>query len=128
MPVDYEIDPGKRLIRTRCRGVVTFDEVLAHFQALSRDGQLPGSPDVLLDLTELSTHPDRDQVRSVALEVGRLLPEVEWGRCVIVARDDLTFGIGRMFGMLSEPYFSDVLVVRSHDEAEKWLASGPPTR
>lgn len=123
MPVEYEIDAERPLIRTRCHGAVNFEEVVEHFRVLQEDPRLPDRVDVLLDFSDLTSHPDRDQTRSVALEVRRLLPTVEWGRCAIVAVDDLSFGIGRMFGMLCEPYFADAMVFRSHGEAETWLSS-----
>lgn len=126
MPVDYEIDPARCLIRTRCHGEVRFDQITSHFRTLADDPKLPSEPDVLLDFSDLTTYPDRDHVRSAALEVRGLLPKVTWGRCAIAAPEDVTFGIARMFEMISEPYFSVVMVFRSHDEAETWLASPRP--
>jgi len=62
MPIDYQIDPGRHLIRTRCIGSLTFDEVVAHFRALEADPRIPDPLDVLLDFSELTNFPDHDQV------------------------------------------------------------------
>jgi hypothetical protein len=121
MPVDYQIDASERLIRTRCTGAVSLAEVVAHFRALEADPLLPDQLDVLLDFSELTTFPDSDQVRSVALEVRHLLSKVSWNNCAIVAPRDLAFGIGRMFEMISEPYFHATMVFRRLPEAEQWL-------
>lgn len=129
MPVDYTIDASKGRIHTRCHGAVQFEEILEHFRSLAADEHLPDALDVMLDFRGLTANPDRDQVRSVALEVRRLLPTVEWKRCAVVAPEDLSFGIGRMFEMLSEPYFVSTMVFRSESEAEAWLdAPGLPAR
>src|SRR5262245_279296 len=124
MPVEYEIDANRRLIRTRCIGPVTIAEVIAHFHTLKADPRLPGQPDVLLDFSRLTAFPDRDQIRSVAREVRDLAPKISWRNCAIVAPEDLAFGIGRMFEMTSEPSFRATMVFRSLADAEVWLQRG----
>jgi len=128
MPVDYEIDASRRLIRTRCTGPVTIAEVIAHFRTLEADPRVPVQPDVLLDFSELTAFPDRNQIQSVALAVRDLAPAISWHNCAIVAPRDLAFGIGRMFEMISEPSFRATMVFRRLDDAELWLrrtARGP---
>ena len=123
MPIEYEIDQSRRLIRTTCRGVVRFEDVVAHFRKLREDPDLPEGPDVLLDFTDLETFPDSEHIRSVALEVGSLLPAIQWRNAAVAAPADLAFGIGRMFEMATETYFRAIMVFRERDEAEAWLAS-----
>jgi hypothetical protein len=125
MPVEYEIDPDRRRIRTRCVGPVALSDVLAHLRVLAVDPALPKQPDVLLDFSELTTFPDRHEVQSVALQIGHLAPTIEWQRCAIVAPQDLAFGIGRMFEMLSEPSFRATMVFRKREDAEQWLDRAP---
>ena len=124
MPVEYEIDASRRLIRTRCIGPVTIAEVVAHFDALEADPRVPVQPDVLLDFSELTRFPDRDQIRSAALQVRTLAPKISWRNCAIVAPEDLAFGIGRMFEMTSEPWFRATMVFRRLADAELWLQRG----
>jgi hypothetical protein len=121
MPVDYQIDAGRRLIRTRCIGPLGFEEVIAHFRQLAADPLVPEEPDVLLDFSELTTFPDRDQVYSVAREVRELRPRISWRNLAIVAPRDLAFGIARMFEMISEPSFRATRVFRSLADAERWI-------
>jgi hypothetical protein len=124
VPIEYEIDQTRRLIRTTCRGEVRFPDVIAHFRTLRDHPALPESPDVLLDFTELETFPDSEHLRSVALEVGSLMPTLKWRNCALVAPADLAFGIGRMFEMATESYFHAIVVFRKREEAEAWLAKG----
>ena len=37
MPVTYTIDVNERIIRTKCTGDVTFQEVIDHFHVLGQD-------------------------------------------------------------------------------------------
>lgn len=124
MPIEYEIDQSRRLIRTTCRGEVRFADVIAHFRTLRDHPDLPRNPDVLLDFSELETFPDSEHIRSVALEVGSLLPAIQWRNGALVAPADLAFGIGRMFEMATEKYFRAIMVFRKREEAEAWLEKG----
>jgi len=121
MPVHYQIDPGRHLIRTRCVGSLTLDEVVAHLRALEADPRIPDPLDVLLDFSELSNFPDHDQVHSVAREVQQLRPNIAWRNLAIVAPRDLAFGIARMFEMISEPSFRATMVFRARADAERWI-------
>jgi len=123
MGIDYQIDAGRSLIHTRCVGEVTPAEVTAHFRTLAADPGVGGALDVLLDFRDLTTFPSSDQVQSIAYEIRNLLPKITWRHCAVVAPRDVTFGIGRMFEMLSEQYFRATMVFRQLAEAERWLAS-----
>jgi hypothetical protein len=126
MPVEYEIDARRQLIRTRCIGLVTPAEVLAHLRALEADPRLPDPLDVLLDFSRLTTFPDHAQVHSVAREVRALRAKIPWRNLAIVAPGDLAFGIARMFEMISEPSFRATMVFRALPDAERWIEKPAP--
>lgn len=121
MPVTYQIDRARGVIQTRCLGATTFDEVLDHFRALHTDPEVPECSSVLLDLSEVTTVPDRDQLRAIAGEVKGLRDRVRWGALSIVAPSDLLFGMSRIFGIFSESHFAHTGVFRTRAEAERWL-------
>ncbi len=123
MPVSYQIDRELALIRTRCRGDVGFAEVVDHFRELESDASLPARLDVLLDLTEMQSVPETDQLQSVAREVAHLQEKLEWGACAIVAKSDLLFGMSRVFHAFAEVHFARSSVFRDLEAAERWLAS-----
>jgi hypothetical protein len=125
VPVTYEIDPGSRLIRTRCAGDVRVAEILEHFAALLADSALPERPDVLLDLSQTTSNPDSGQIHAVAEEVKVLREKLRWGAIAIVAQRDLLFGMSRVFEVFAQPAFREIRVFRDHAEAEAWLASRP---
>jgi hypothetical protein len=128
MPVIYEIDSRQRLIRTRCVGSVTLQEVLDHFDALQRDPGCPEHLDVILDLSGQVTLPEADQLRVVAARIAEVR-EISFGRLAVVADRDSMFGMARMFEVFAEANFSASKVFRTPDEAERWLAEeGERTR
>jgi hypothetical protein len=123
MPVTYQIDQANGIIRTKCTGAVTIEEVLNHFRELERDPKCPERLDVLLDLSEQTSVPNQRNVQDVAFEIARVRGRIQFGICAIVASTDALFGMLRMFEVLAEEFFDKSHVFRSISEAEAWLAS-----
>ena len=121
MPVSYQIDQSQGVIRTKCFGNVTFDEVINHFEILVRDPRCPNHLDVLLDLSETTSMPKTNQLKEVSSEIGRIRKSVRFDACAIVAGRDALFGMARMFEVFAEEHFRATRVLRTLDEAEKWL-------
>jgi hypothetical protein len=122
MPVTYQIDPTRALIRTRCAEVVTLKEVLEHFFALTNDPACPAPLDVLLDLTQLTTIPDSGQIRVAAGEVGRVRSRVQFVHCAIVANREAVVSVGLIFKTFAKQHFQEATVFSAVEEAEAWLA------
>ena len=127
MPVKYQIDKANRIIRTRCTGEVTIEEVVDHFRELERDPDLPDRADVLLDLSQETSVPEKANLQEIANEIRRIRSRVQFVTCAIVACTDALFGMLRMLEVFAEQYFHESRVSRSVDEAEIWLASRHPT-
>jgi hypothetical protein len=122
MPVIYQIDTASAIIRTRCIGAVTLEEVLGHFRDLAKDPGCPKRLDVLLDLSEQTSLPESEEIRIVAYEVSRVRERVEFGTCAVVVCSDALYGMLRMFQVFTEALFGETWVFRSLVEAETWLA------
>jgi len=121
MPVAYEIDHARGLIRTRCIGNVTLEEVLGHFPTLAQDPGCPARLDVLLDLSEMTAMPEPYQLREISDEIGRVSDRVRFGACAIVAPSNVLYGLLRMFEVFAEKQFRTTRVFREIGEAESWL-------
>ena len=124
MPVIYQIDGDERLIRTRCIGDVTFAEVVDHFHALQGDPDCAGAIDVLLDLSEASSIPTPNQLRSIDVEI-QGMSKIQFGACAVVATREVLYGMSRMFETVAAERFRSMHVFRGVVEAEDWLRSGP---
>jgi len=121
MPITYEIDKARGVIRTRCVGHVVFAEVAEHFRTLFLDPACPERLDVLLDLSEMTSVPGVEQLKAVPGEIGRIRDRVRFEACAIVATSDLLFGLTRMFEVFAEEQFRTTCVFRDASEAEAWL-------
>lgn len=118
MPVLYEIDVTRRLVRTTCAGSVTFQQVMAHFAALERDPRRVGVMDVVLDIRTITTTPETSQLRQVAERISPERSTLKYGRLVIVAFTPEAIGIGRLFAQFARDRFASTIVVSTLKEAE----------
>src|SRR5690348_5016000 len=123
VPVSYTIDASTRLIRTRCYGEVTLQEVVEHFRKLREDPNLPDYLDVYLDLLQMTSIPTAEEIHEASAGPNLLRGIVIFGCCVVVADRDALFGMARMWEMLVEQSFSAIKVFRSTPAAEEWLAT-----
>lgn len=125
MPVLYEIDVPRRLVRTTCAGSVTFEQVMAHFEALERDPRRTGPMDVVLDIRTITTTPETSQLRQVAERMSPERSTLKYGRLVIVAFTPEAIGIGRLFAQFARDRFVSATVVSTLAEAERSLRTVP---
>lgn len=121
MPVLYEIDVDRHLVRTTCAGAVTFEQVMAHFAALERDPRRTGPMDIVLDIRTITTTPETSQLRRVAERMSPEQSTLKYGRLVVVAFTPEAIGIGRLFAEFARGRFASTTVVSSLEEAERSL-------
>jgi len=123
VPISYQIDAEKNLIRTTAVGQLTLEEVVDHFRTLAEDAQRPEGPDVFLDLSEVTSAPDARQLSIVVGEMKRIGAKLRFGACAILASRDALFGMMRMFEALAEEFFRETRTFRDETEALVWLVS-----
>jgi hypothetical protein len=121
MPVEYEIDPERNRIATRCLGDTTLTEVLEHFDLLERDGNRPPHLDVLLDLTLQTSLPTTHQIMAAAHRIGMAKWTIDFRACAIVVHRDALFGMLRMFEVFAHQHFDRLRVFRDVNQARAWL-------
>jgi hypothetical protein len=123
VPIYYRIDPERRRIWTTCTGNVTPKEISQHFQDLARDPNRPDRLNVLLDLTEMTSLPETNQLKSVSNDLKRHQRNMQFRACAIVAPRNVLFGMMRMFQVLAQNSFTTSQVFRTTEDAEAWLAA-----
>lgn len=121
MPVTYQLNRGDEIIETRCTGLVTLGEVMAHFEELGSLPSLPKRLDVFLDLETMTNLPESEQLEDVARAIEHLKSKLDWGSCAILAKRDALFGMIRIFEVFTDGLFARTRVFRDRGEALHWL-------
>jgi len=122
MPITYDIDSARALVRTTLTGFVTFTEVMDHFSALESDPRRSGTMNVLLDIRGLTSVPETGQLRRAANRIHPDRSPLQYGVCAIVATDPASVGTGKLFAVFARERFRASTIVATLDAAEAWLA------
>jgi hypothetical protein len=126
MPIHSVRDDRRRRVTVTFREEVAAPEV-ARF--IASEGPLPGDDrpyDILVDLRLAQVGVDTSaQAQTLAALASRSHPGRRRGRIALVAADDATFGIARMYVAYREKSGITLEVFRQIEDADAWLAAGP---
>jgi len=122
MPAEYQIDRAKGIVFSRAHGVTTAADYTAHGQRLRADPDFRPDHRQLWDLSGIT----KSNVAFDELsEMARIDIFAPTARRAVLARNDVSFGLARMFQMLRETKGeTGIRVFRDRDEAMRWLDGG----
>jgi hypothetical protein len=125
MPIDYEVDHERRLVRVTASGVITPEVLFGYQKAVWSDPAVTGY-DELVDMggVEHVEAPSPSNVSALAGFSARMDARTTPTKLAIVAADDLLFGLGRMYQAYREMKpgsNKEVGVFRSMPDALAWL-------
>ena len=125
MPVDYQIDKQNAVVLTTARGVLTADDIMAFRRRL--DANPDFSPDMkqlieLLGITEVNV------TKSEWCALAKTDPFMPGALRALVGDQDITYGILRMYEMMTDRPGISVHVFRDMEAAREWLGIGVPPR
>lgn len=119
MPVSIEVDDARGRIEVSVRGPVSFHEAAAALAYRQQHDCL--RHEMCVDCLELAPVPTSDEVRALADQRRRLYHPDGVGPTVIVAANDLVYGMLRMYEILADQGTA-LHIARSRADAEAWLA------
>ena len=132
MSVDYQVDHDRRLVRVRLAGVITPEALFEYQQAVWSDPAVTGY-DELVEMNGVVRveAPSPSNVSALAGFSARMDGDTGPTKLAIVAADNLTFGLGRMYQAYREMKpgsTKEVGVFRSMPDALAWLGRPHQTR
>jgi hypothetical protein len=118
----YTIDIERRLVLSSGAGVLTKEDLLGHMERLSKDPDFDPDFCQLVDFTQITALEfEPDDVRQLA-QRNIFSPR---SRRAFVVKDDLQFGLARMFEIYRELNGeAGIRVFRTFDEAMDWILIG----
>lgn len=121
MPVVYQIDEEKGIVRVRAFDEVTWeDQARASAAWFADPGYRPGMP-ILFDTRERRTVGDSEEVRTARDNTEALAAIQPGTRIAVVVQTDVGYGMTRMFMGLSGEGPLVTNVFRDIESAEAWL-------
>jgi hypothetical protein len=123
MPMNHTIDQEAEVVRLRCWGILTNEEMLECVERMHGDpARRPGMPSLVdcRDIEEMRVTPAGMEA-AAAIERTLVDPAAEpWAIAVIAPQEDV-FRLGRIYEALRAGSPARVGVFRSAAEAEDWL-------
>lgn len=122
MSAFYKIDKERRLVLSSGTGVLTKEDIIGHMDRLSNDPDFDPDFSQLIDFTQITAlEIDAEDVRQFAKR-NIFSPR---SRRALVVKDDLQFGLARMFQIHRELNGEEgIRVFRSFNEALDWILVG----
>lgn len=122
MPVEYEIDEDRRLVRSRAFGVLLPAELLAHIRRLADDPAAPIPLHEIWDGTAIERFEVRGaDVRGFINTATTFQATFQRARLAIVMRGAAMFGLARMAQLLAELTPFRIGVFRELAPATAWM-------
>ena len=130
MPIDYRIDPARRLVLASGRSTVTDDDVFGYQREVWSRADVEGF-DELVDMTAVEhiALPSVDRVQDLAHLSAAMDTRSRPSRLAVIAPTDVAFGLGRMYQTHREldPRSTKVVgVFRTRAEALAFLGIDDP--
>jgi hypothetical protein len=118
----YEIDKKRRLVLSSGEGVLTKEDILGHMERLSKDPEFDPDFSQVSDFTHLTGVDFGPEDVRLFAQRNIFSPR---SRRAFVVKDDLQFGLARMFEIHRElKGESGIRVFRTFDEALDWILVG----
>ncbi len=127
MAVSYEIHESVGLVVSRHQGATEDDEMIVAYTALYADPAFDPAFSKLIDLREADSRSRSSQALRYLSEQTRshYADTDAMSKVAIVAPDDLSFGLSRMYDSITDENAEDVAVFRTSAEACEWLEIDP---
>jgi hypothetical protein len=123
MPITYQLKPDERLVILIHVGAVSDDEFLSFYKALFEDSRFDKSFNLLIDLRQAES-----SVRSTAalnkfahFVRQQFVNTTARPKVAVVASEDISFGLARMYEVLSGAVPWEFVVFRTANAALAWL-------
>ena len=121
MPVNYKIDAVSRVVRATVRGLVTLEQEVDCLENFLGDPGFETGFGLLFDHRARGTVASVQHVRGMARAFQRHLEQLGKTRLAIVVSREASFGMARMFSILTENMPIDTHIFKDITEAEHWL-------
>ena len=128
MPIEIDFLRNKNILRITLTGQPTTENLNTAFTKITTSTEYPPTIDAIWDLRKADVKSADDKLIRHIIELRQKYPQRTQCKSALIASDDLTYGMSRMFQMMSENKLSqEMMVFRDYEEGEKWLLQKSPS-
>jgi len=120
-PYELHYYGDQKFLKVVVQGLLPRDEFAEAVRRITRSEDYPPDIPVLWD-TRLAEMPAVDsKFERDLIEIRKTFPERGKAKIAILVSENVAFGMGRMYEMLSSSLPQRIMVFRQYEEAVKWL-------
>jgi hypothetical protein len=124
MPIEFRYDPEKKALFGAMTSPLSLDEYRSTVAAIVQSEEFPPEIRTLWDLRELEfTAIDRGFEEKL-ISISEQFPQRSPAKVAFVVKNELGYGMIRMFEMLAEKLAYRTMVFKSYSAGEEWLLWG----
>ena len=122
MTIDLKYDKHKRILVVTGIGEITAQEIASTFDKIGGSPEYPPNADRIWDLRKADlTSLDEKSLLKI-IQLAKQYPEFANYSMALIASTDLSYGVSRMYELLSEGELPrNIMVFREYSEGEKWI-------
>lgn len=125
MTIDISYESEKEFLYIAVKGQCTLEEYKMAMDEITQSEQYPANINAMWDVTEQDFSGITSSTVQSLINISKQYPERNTARVAFIVKNDLAYGMLRMYEMLSSVEESDssqnLMVFRSYSEGEKWL-------
>ena len=120
MPISIDYDRKENVIYTKAEGVIKRDDIFSYFSFVASLDLKKGYR-VLADYSDATLKLSNEDIYSMAERRKMVLDTNEEISIAVFCKEDIVFGLGRMYEALLGSNKYKVMIFRSEEEAKVWL-------
>lgn len=121
MPIDIRHDQEKKILYVTIRDQICQNEFADTLERITNSDNYPPDVAILWDARSVNMPVADKQFVSNLVEIRKRYPERKKSKIAIIAPSDFTFGMSRMYEMLSGGLPKNIMVFRDFMKGEQWL-------
>ncbi len=121
MPINYKYDEIKNILFGSIEGRVTIEDLRRALVGITESGDYPADVRALWDLRKLDFTLIDSKFGEQLVALRKRNTKRGNARIAIIAETDLSFGMSRMYEMLSDGLPQQIMVFRDYSRGEAWL-------
>ena len=121
MPLEYDVETETGLVVVHASGEIPPEEYFGLWATFIEDDRIQNAPRILADFREIELSRSGADIRRVALGSKRFHAFMLGGSQAVVATQEASFGMARMYEALLEGTGFEIEVFRDLEEARAWI-------
>ncbi len=119
--IEYRINIPQNCVFLRLKGEINIDEIIEYSVRINKETVSGNGMDAVIDLSEARLNLNFQNAINLYNHLKSVEVDISGCKWAIIAPQDINYGLIRMFTMICEHYYVQIMPFRSEEDALSWL-------